>query len=88
MKPEVQGSIPALGKDSFALFYKDTKEIDVIKNHRPISRGPFFRRRSIGPLPSSWSGEESIKDFSAIGATRANTFLISYIMYRISSYYL
>ena len=41
MKPEVQGSIPALGKDSYAFFSKDTKEIDVIKNHRPISHGPF-----------------------------------------------
>ena len=30
----------------------DTKEIEVIKNHRPISHGLFFRRRSIGPLPS------------------------------------
>ena len=30
----------------------DTKEIDVIKNHRPICLGPFFQRRSIGPLPS------------------------------------
>ena len=32
----------------------DTREIEVIKNHRPISHGPFFRRRSIGPLPSCY----------------------------------
>ena len=33
----------------------DTKEIEVIKNHRPISHGLFFRRRSIGPLPSCFT---------------------------------
>ena len=52
MGQKVQSSIPALGKAFFTLFYMDTKEIEVIKNHRPISHGPFFRRRSIGPLPS------------------------------------
>ena len=33
----------------------DTKEIEVIKNHRPISHGLFVRRRSIGPLPSCFA---------------------------------
>ena len=28
------------------------KEIEVMKNHRPICHCHFFRRRSIGPLPS------------------------------------
>ena len=50
---EVQGLIPALGKKFFSLFQMDSEEIEVIKDHRPIDHGPFFRRRSIGPLPSS-----------------------------------
>ena len=31
----------------------DIEEIENIKDHRPIGHGPFFRRRSMGPLPSS-----------------------------------
>ena len=49
---EVQGSIPALGKKFFFPFHADTEDIEVMEDHRPISHGPFFRRRSIGPLPS------------------------------------
>ena len=32
----------------------DTKEIEVMKNNWPISHGPLFQRRSIGPLPSCY----------------------------------
>ena len=49
---EVQGLIPALGKNFFSLFHMDTEEIELIKNQRPIGHGPLFQRRSIGPLPS------------------------------------
>ena len=35
------------------LFQMDIEEVEVIKDHRPIGHGPFFRRRSMGPLPSS-----------------------------------
>ena len=55
MKQEVQGSIPTLGKTFFAFVFMDTKEIEAIKNHRPICHGLFVRRRSIGPLPSCLS---------------------------------
>ena len=43
---------PHPGQDFFSLLYTDTYVIEVIKNHMPISHGPFFWRRSIGPLPS------------------------------------
>ena len=52
VRQEVQGSIPTLGKKCLYLFHMDTKEMKVIKDHRPMSHSPFVRRRSIGPLPS------------------------------------
>ena len=39
-------------QDCFSFIYMNTKEIEVIKDHRPISHGPFVRRRYIGPLTS------------------------------------
>ena len=42
---EVQGSFPALGKTFFALVIMDTKEIEDIMSHRPITHGyslPFL----------------------------------------------
>ena len=46
------GFDPHLNQKIFYIFHMDTREINVIKDYRPISHGPFFRRRSIGPLPS------------------------------------
>ena len=47
------GFDPRSRQDFFALFHMYyTKEMEVIKNLKPIITGPFFRRRSIGPLPS------------------------------------
>ena len=39
----------------FFLFQMDIEEVEVIKDHRPPGHGPFFRRSSMGPLPSSFS---------------------------------
>ena len=49
----------------FSLFYMDTKVIEVIKNHRPISHGPFFCRRSVGPSPSC-SQQEAAKRYQRL----------------------
>ena len=48
---EVQGLNPASGKGIFFLL-NNTKEIEVIKKHRPICQGPSLCCRSMGPLPS------------------------------------